>query len=141
MRAFMVLKSPNRLVASLTLSGGSGTLRIGRKTSFGSPLASRSIQAASAFLASSSIDSGDASFASGTAPSTAASASVFLVNASEALSVPRPIVGPVLQHNLRNKDLYVVKGAALAINTPEKLLIARARPRKAVNNEPVANKL
>lgn len=139
MRAFMVLKSPLGGIAHAI--GRERHPEDWTQNLLGSPLASRSIQAASAFLASSSIDSGDASFASGTAPSTAASASVFLVNASEALSVPRPIVGPVLQHNLRNKDLYVVKGAALAINTPEKLLIARARPRKAVNNEPVANKL
>jgi hypothetical protein len=40
---------------------------------------------------------------------------------------------------LRNEDLYVVEGTALAVNTPEKLFISRTRPRKASDDEPVAN--
>ena len=50
MRAFMVLKSPKRFVAYSALSGGRGTLSIGLKASRGSPLASRSIQAAKCLL-------------------------------------------------------------------------------------------
>jgi hypothetical protein len=62
-------------------------------------LASRSIQTASALFASSNINSGEASLASGTKPSTAASASVLLVtNAGETLSIPRPLVGAIPQH-------------------------------------------